>query len=162
MRRDHHGITLRSLQNLLVSLCGASAANQTMPLAPSAPERVALAPPMLRYTRQTPGSQHAHPESCCRRSSLILPGRTAFSSSRSLRACARAASASSTASCQARMLNLKLVRCPTCSSLPSRLYLLSQRSLSSILANDCGSSIAIAPQLIAKSCLSGRLSNCRI
>ena len=44
----------------------------------------------------------------------------------------------------------------------SRLYLLSQRSLSSILANDCGSSIAIALQLIAKFCLSGRLSNCRI
>ncbi len=30
---------------------------------------------------------------------------------------------SSTASWNARMLNLKLARCPTCSSLPSRLYL---------------------------------------
>jgi hypothetical protein len=58
--------------------------------------------------------------------------------------------------------DLKLARFPTCSLLPSRLYLLSQRSLSSILANDCGSSIAIALQLIAKFCLSGRISNCRI
>jgi hypothetical protein len=107
-------------------------------------------------------NQHAHPERCCRRSSLILPGRAAFSASRSLRACARAASASSTASCQARMFNLKLARFPTCSSLPSRLYLLSQRSLSSILANNCGSSIATALQSIAKFCLSGRLSSCRI
>jgi hypothetical protein len=119
-------------------------------------------PRVSRFTLQMPGSQH-HPEPCCcRRSSLILPGGAAFSSSRSLRACARAASPSSTASCQARTLNLKLARFPTCSLLPSRLYLLSQRSLSSILANDCGSSIAIALQLIAKFCLSGRISNCRI
>jgi len=159
--RCYQGITFRSLKNLPVIDCGASDANHTTPEAPSATERVALAPLVSRFRCQTPGSQH-HPEPCCRRSSLILPGRAAFSSSRSLHACARAASASSTASRQARMLNLKLARFPTCSLLPSRLYLLSQRSLSSILANDCGSSIAIALQLIAKFCLSGRISNCRI
>src|SRR6266404_1783746 len=47
----HHGITLRSLQNLPVSVCGASAASQTMPDAPSATERVAFAPPISVRTQ---------------------------------------------------------------------------------------------------------------
>src|SRR6266403_1940543 len=47
----HHGITLRSLQNLPVSVCGASAASQTIPEAPSATERVASAPPISVRTQ---------------------------------------------------------------------------------------------------------------
>jgi len=42
------------------------------------------------------------------------------------------------------------VRCPTRSSLPSRLYLLSRRSLSSILANDRGSSLWVPLHRIGK------------
>src|SRR5205085_2908142 len=49
--RDYHGMTLRSRQNLPVSFCGASAASQTMPAAPSAMERVAFDPPMSVRTQ---------------------------------------------------------------------------------------------------------------
>src|SRR5262245_14658025 len=45
-KASYQGITLRSRQNLPVSFCGASAASQTMPEAPSATERVAFAPPI--------------------------------------------------------------------------------------------------------------------
>src|SRR5437868_13171558 len=44
-------MTLRSLQNFPVSFCGASAASHTIPAAPSATERVALAPPMSVRTQ---------------------------------------------------------------------------------------------------------------
>jgi hypothetical protein len=44
-------MTLRSLQNFPVSFCGASAANHTIPDAPSATERVAFEPPMSVRTQ---------------------------------------------------------------------------------------------------------------
>src|SRR4029453_5514634 len=44
-------MTLRSRQNLPVSSCGAATASQTMPVAPSPTERVALAPPMSVWTQ---------------------------------------------------------------------------------------------------------------
>src|SRR6266513_5850012 len=49
--RCHHGMTLRSRQNLPVSVCGASVASQTIPEAPSATERVAFDPPMSVRTQ---------------------------------------------------------------------------------------------------------------
>src|SRR5207245_4433542 len=50
-RNPHHGITLRSCKNLPVSFCGASAASQTIPSAPSSTDRVALAPPISVRTQ---------------------------------------------------------------------------------------------------------------
>src|SRR5438552_12151493 len=49
--QNHQGITLRSLQNLPVSFCGASEANQTTPAAPSRTERVAFEPPISVRTQ---------------------------------------------------------------------------------------------------------------
>src|SRR5438046_7816107 len=49
--QNHQGITLRSLQNLLVSFCGASEANHTTPARPSPTERVAFEPPISVRTQ---------------------------------------------------------------------------------------------------------------
>src|SRR5437762_10762291 len=50
-KRDYQGITFRSRKNLPVSFCGASAASQTMPVAPSPTERLAFGPPMSVRTQ---------------------------------------------------------------------------------------------------------------